>query len=60
MNSLSTVVAASRGAVISRWLQIAGILLLGIAILYGAGFLPTAEVHNAAHDMRHALGFPCH
>lgn len=34
--------------------------LLGFAFLYGIGFAPMEVVHNAAHDMRHALGFPCH
>jgi cobalt transporter subunit CbtB len=60
MHSHTTIVAASRGAVISRGLQIACAFLLGIVILYGAGFVHTSAVHNAAHDARHALGFPCH
>jgi cobalt transporter subunit CbtB len=34
--------------------------LLGFAFLYGIGFAPMEVVHNAAHDARHALGFPCH
>ena len=34
--------------------------LLGSVILYGAGFAPQSAVHNAAHDSRHAAGFPCH
>ncbi len=45
---------------ISKPLQIMGAFLLGAAILYGAGFAQTAAAHNAAHDMRHAQGFPCH
>ncbi len=31
----------------------------GIALLAGVGFAP-AMVHNAAHDGRHVLNFPCH
>lgn len=60
MHSLSTIVAAPGRVAISKGLQIAGALLLGIAILYGAGFASISAVHNAAHDMRHSAGFPCH
>jgi cobalt transporter subunit CbtB len=36
------------------------LLLFGLIMLYGVGFSTIAEVHNAAHDTRHATGFPCH
>jgi len=35
-------------------------LVLGLAVLGTVGFAGAAEIHNAAHDTRHALGFPCH
>ena len=35
-------------------------LLLGCGLVYLAGFSTTVEAHNAAHDARHAQGFPCH
>lgn len=44
----------------SRTMQLLGAMLLGVIILYGAGFVNTAAVHNAAHDTRHSQGFPCH
>jgi len=34
--------------------------LLGIFVLYAAGFAGPAGVHNAAHDVRHSVAFPCH
>ncbi len=34
--------------------------LIGVVILYGAVFIETPAVHNAAHDMRHSQAFPCH
>jgi len=34
--------------------------LLGLFILYGVGFAQPNLIHNAAHDSRHALTFPCH
>jgi cobalt transporter subunit CbtB len=32
----------------------------GAALILGVGFLQTQAVHDAAHDTRHAVGFPCH
>ncbi len=34
--------------------------LIGLVILYGAVFVESPVVHNAAHDMRHSQAFPCH
>jgi cobalt transporter subunit CbtB len=35
-------------------------LFLGLGLLAGVGFAGSAVIHNAAHDTRHAIGFPCH
>ncbi len=35
-------------------------LFLGAVFLMGVGFSHIDAVHNAAHDARHAAGFPCH
>jgi len=58
-HSQSTVAAPGWSA-ISKTLQVVSALLLGIIIVYGAGFVQAPAVHSAAHDMRHATGFPCH
>ncbi|HEY8161808.1 MAG: CbtB domain-containing protein [Methylocystis sp.] len=34
--------------------------VIGLGLVYGAGFANTQSVHDAAHDSRHALSFPCH
>ena len=34
--------------------------LFGSALLYGVGLAQDQRLHNAAHDTRHAIGFPCH
>jgi cobalt transporter subunit CbtB len=34
--------------------------LLGIFIIGGVGFSHIEAVHNAAHDYRHSMSFPCH
>lgn len=34
--------------------------LLGFVILLFVGFAPVQAVHNAAHDSRHSVSFPCH
>lgn len=35
-------------------------LLAGVALLAIAGYAQAAVVHDAAHDQRHAVAFPCH
>lgn len=45
---------------LTRDLPAAALLLFGAVMLYGVGFASTDAVHNAAHDTRHATGFPCH
>ena len=34
--------------------------LLGLFVIWGVGFSPIAVLHNAAHDTRHSIPFPCH
>ena len=33
---------------------------LGFSILYVVGFAGAETIHNAAHDARHSMNFPCH
>jgi cobalt transporter subunit CbtB len=35
-------------------------LVLGLALVYTTGFAAPSALHNAAHDTRHALSYPCH
>jgi cobalt transporter subunit CbtB len=41
---------------------VAGVLalLLGSFLIFGAGFAHSSVLHDTAHDVRHANGFPCH
>lgn len=59
-STADTLHTATTTATISKPLQIAAAVLLGTVILYGAGFMSSAVMHNAAHDIRHSQGFPCH
>ena len=34
--------------------------LLGAFLVWGVGFSHSDVLHNAAHDARHSIGFPCH
>ena len=38
----------------------ASAILFGTFLVWGAAFASPATIHNAAHDARHAMGFPCH
>lgn len=33
---------------------------IGFALIFTAGLLQAETLHDAAHDVRHATGFPCH
>ena len=33
---------------------------IGLGIIVVSGHLQAGALHNAAHDVRHATGFPCH
>ena len=35
-------------------------LVFGLAIILVVGFAPMGVAHNAAHDVRHGIAFPCH
>lgn len=59
-SSAGTLRAATVSTAVSKPMQLVGAFLLGMVVVYGAGFIQTSAVHTAAHDMRHSAGFPCH
>lgn len=44
----------------SRRMIAAATLLFGVGLVFLTGFAHSQAVHNAAHDTRHAMAFPCH
>ena len=44
----------------SRFTLLAMAALLGIFIVGVFGFSHMEAVHNAGHDYRHSMAFPCH
>ncbi len=43
-----------------RLVAIIGAAVIGVSLLYAAGFAHSSILHNAAHDVRHSAAFPCH
>lgn len=41
-------------------LAVSAAILIGTLIIAAVGFAAPEVVHNAAHDLRHGLIFPCH
>ncbi len=44
----------------SRFAQLGLAAMLGLFVVGFAGFANIDVVHNAGHDYRHSMGFPCH
>lgn len=44
----------------SKRVVAAATFCLGLGVVFLAGFSHANAVHNAAHDTRHAMAFPCH
>jgi cobalt transporter subunit CbtB len=45
---------------IAHLLPALAVFVFGLVVLYAVGFSTQSLAHNAAHDTRHANGFPCH
>jgi len=57
---VSSTQPAQAKAITSPRVQIFAALLFGMVIIFAVGFAPMGVAHNAAHDARHSLAFPCH
>ena len=45
---------------VAKMISVAIAMLLGTTVLFLVGFSSNSFLHGAAHDVRHASGFPCH
>ena len=57
MNATTTNTASAAGLGI---LPIVFAALMGLGIIMLTGHVQASTLHDAAHDVRHATGFPCH
>ena len=53
-------VQSVEASIASRAIQIVMAAALGLVVIAGAEFVQISAAHNAAHDYRHSMGFPCH
>lgn len=44
----------------SALMPVLAMTVLGLGLMFVAGHAQSTTLHDAAHDMRHATGFPCH
>ena len=58
MNTASSSLNATSSA--SRTAQLGLVALLGVFVVGILGFSHMEVVHNAGHDYRHSMAFPCH
>ncbi len=56
----TTTSAPARSQVGATVMAILAAAFIGLSMIFVAGHLQAETLHDAAHDMRHATGFPCH
>lgn len=44
----------------ARYLPAVIVAVLGVTLITLTGHVQAGALHDAAHDVRHATGFPCH
>jgi cobalt transporter subunit CbtB len=57
---MTTTTHLAAHSVTSTLTSILMVAALGLGLLFAAGHAQSATLHDAAHDVRHATGFPCH
>lgn len=60
MKKTAIAIAATESKAASTTLSAIAAAFIGLGIITLAGHVQAATLHDAAHDMRHATGFPCH
>ena len=55
-----TTISRASGAVSTSARDILIVICIGAALVFTAGLAQSETLHDAAHDVRHATGFPCH
>ena len=60
MQTVAVPAASTKVWAISQRLPALAVLLFGFVVVYAVAFSSLPRAHNAAHDTRHASGFPCH
>jgi cobalt transporter subunit CbtB len=57
---MTTKTLATQVAVSNRVISGLVCLFIGASAIFMVGLSDMSVAHNAAHDTRHAIGFPCH
>ncbi|WP_296424823.1 CbtB domain-containing protein [Yoonia sp.] len=60
MKTQTKAIYAAQTKINTNILSLIAVAFIGIGIIAVAGHVQAATLHDAAHDMRHATGFPCH
>lgn len=57
---MTTTTVSSSASISSRLGLAALVFVMGAFLIFGTGFAAPQALHDAAHDARHAMSFPCH
>lgn len=59
-NAQTKAITQTEAAADLSLLPIAFAALAGLMLLFASGYAQASVLHDAAHDQRHAMAFPCH
>lgn len=59
-NQTSISNASTKPLAANGWVSTLTALAFGALMIFAVGFAPMDAAHNAAHDVRHSMAFPCH
>ena len=60
MTTQAATQTATQAAAQTRAFPIVSVFLAGFILLFVSGIAQATILHDAAHDQRHAMAFPCH
>lgn len=60
MNATTKTITREQSRADLSLMPIAFAALAGVMLLLASGYAQASVLHDAAHDQRHAMAFPCH
>ncbi|MCA8879934.1 MAG: CbtB-domain containing protein [Rhodobacteraceae bacterium] len=57
---MNTTLSTAKSAGLSTLAAVMLAVMIGAGLIAAGGLVQASALHDAAHDVRHTTGFPCH